>query len=171
MIKKLFPTLDAWLFIMSVVIALTACTPPRFPLQITDLSATPEPVVGQTVTLYIEIMSTKDEPNTTIEVYLPEAVKLMDGDLVWQGSLTANQPQAHEVSVCVLFEGDWRVEVESRSYQSENDSYGDLETIHFISTAITGRSVPGSKYHYTQDPNRISPSTPFPDEPPPDVCP
>jgi hypothetical protein len=39
------------------------------------------------VTLRVEVMSTHDEPDTTIAVQLPEGVKLVEGNLLWQGSL------------------------------------------------------------------------------------
>lgn len=150
---------------------LSACTPPRFPLKVTALSVMPDPVVGQTVTLRVEIVSTKDEPDTTIKIQLPEAVKLMDGDLIWRGSLKANQPQTHEVSVCVLYEGDWRISVTAYSRLSEDSTYGDTDSLHLVSTTTTGHAIPGSEYRYIQPPGGVPPSTPLPETPPPGVCP
>jgi len=98
-------------FVASLLWGLAACTPARFPLEITALSVSPEPVVGQVVTLRVEIESTSDEEDVTILIQTPEAVRLMDGTLTWHGSLRAHEPQVHRVSVCVLIEGDWRIGV------------------------------------------------------------
>jgi hypothetical protein len=167
------------LSLMGVLTLLSACSPQTFPLKITGISASPEPVIGQVVTVHVEIKSTEDEPDTTIRVYLPRGVKLVGGtepyggEAVWQGSLTANQPQSFDVQVCVLYEGNWRIYVDTFSRLSPDSTYGDGETIHLISAANSGQAVPGWEYHYTYTPTEgpLIPSTPLPEIPPTGICP
>ena len=135
-----------------VLFVLAACTPATAPLQITNISVTPDPVIGQTVTLRVEVMSRYDEPDAAIIIDLPPGVKLMDGELLWQGSLKANQPQTHEIAICVLYEGDWRLWIAAQSQVAENSFYGETETLHLITTGDTVRVVPGGAYRITQPP-------------------
>jgi hypothetical protein len=152
------------------LLVLSACTQASFPIEITRVTVMPDPVVGQVATLRVEVVSSENEPDATILVELPAGVKLMEGTLTWKGSLTANQPQVHELSICVLYEGDWRLWLQAHSQLAENSSYQDTETLHLISTTESARVVLGSDYRVTQPPGGSGPSTPLP-ETPPDVCP
>jgi len=145
-------------FVALLLWGLAACTPARFPLEITALSVSPEPVVGQVVTLRVEIESTSDEDDVTVLIQIPEAVRLMDGTLTWHGSLRAREPKVHRVSVCVLIEGDWRIGVTAFSRFPEGDSYGDYDTFHLISTGDSGLGVPGHEYRATVPATRLPPS-------------
>ena len=136
--------------LIAAAIFLTAC-PAAFPLSIAAVSAAPDPVVGKVVTLEIEIVSTEDEDDLTLQIKPPDAVRLIDGDLAWHGSLRAGQAVTHKVSLCVLYEGDWRIYVGAYSLLPDGQTkYADSETIHFISTGQTGRAVPGSEYSIIQ---------------------
>lgn len=155
-----------------LLVLLSACSPPKFPLRIVDASISPDPVIGQTATLHVEVMSTKDEPDTTIQIDLPPGIKLMTGELLWEGSLTANQSQSHEIAICVLYEGDWRLNIETYSLIPPNSGYEDSETLHLITTADTVRIVPGGAYRITQPPGgMVAFPTPLPETPPADICP
>ena len=149
---KHHPSLSRWLLaIPYIVIAglLTAC-PPKFPLQITAIAAAPDPVVGQVVTLEVEVRSTRDEADVTILIQPPEGVLLIDGDLEWHGSLRAGDAYRHTVSLCAIYPGDWAIHATASSRFGPDDTYGDSETIHFISTSETGEAVPGSQYRIIQ---------------------
>jgi hypothetical protein len=131
-------------------------------LQIIDVSVSPDPIVGQVTRLHVEVMSTEDEPDATIFVDLPEGVKVVEGDLNWKGSLTANQPQTLEVSICVLYEGDWRLWIETYSMLAEDSSYEDAETLHIQSTTESARVILGADYTITQPPGGFNMPTPLP---------
>jgi len=126
------------------------CTPASFPLKITDLSASPDPVVGRIVNLEVETESSRDEADVTILIQLPEGVRLIDGELTWRGSLVAGEPYRHRASLCVLYEGDWRVDVTASSRLGPDDVEGDYKTIHLISTSEKGEAIPGQKYRIIQ---------------------
>lgn len=156
----------AWLLVL-----LSACTSPQGPLEITDISVSPDPVIGQTATLHVEIMSRRDEPDTTILIDLPPGVKLMKGDLTWEGSLTANQSQSYEVAICVLYEGDWKVWVYVGSERNDGPSPDDGETLHIITTDDSARAVRNKDYRITIPPGGMETfPTPLPEPPPTDIC-
>ncbi len=150
-----------------ILALLNACSSPGFPLKLTRVSVLPEPVVGRVVTLTVEAMSTRDEPDAAILVDLPKGVKLVAGDLAWHGSLIANHPQAHELTICVLYAGDWRLWIETYSRLSPNSTYQDAETLYISSTAEAAKIVPGSEYKIPP-PNSTLTSLP---QTPPAVCP
>jgi len=146
-----------------VLLALSGCTPASFPLKIRALSASPDPIVGKVVELSAEVDSTRDEKDVTLLIQLPEGIRLMGGDLTWTGSLQAGKPFIHRVSLCTLYEGDWRIHVTVFSRFGPDDTYGDSETIHFISTRQSGQAVPGYAYRIDQaSPFPLSTPTPVP---------
>jgi len=162
---------QGWLFGV-LLLLLSACNTSSGPLRITDISVHPDPVIGQTATLHVEVMSTKDEPDITIWIELPPGVKLMSGNLMWEGSLSANQPQSHEVDICVLYEGDWRLDIGAYSILSTTSSYEDSEVLHIINSGDGVRVAYGADYHFTQPPGGMPLSyTPLPETPPKDICP
>ena len=147
---------------VAAILLLTACSiPPSFPLKITDLSAAPDPIVGKVVQLSVEVESSRDEEDVTILIQPPEAIELTSGDLTWNGPLRAGEPFTHTVSLCTLYEGDWRIHVTVFSRFGPDDTYGDSETMHFISTMQSGQAVPGSAYRIDQ-PSPFPPPTPTP---------
>lgn len=162
-----------WLFggFGLILCLLGACNTTQGPLEITDISVSPDPVIGQTATLHVEVMSRRDEPNTTILIDLPPGVKLMKGDLTWEGSLTADQSQSYEVAICVLYEGDWNVWIYAGSERNDGPSPDDGETLHIITTADSARAVRNKDYRITIPPEGMEVfPTPLPETPPIDIC-
>lgn len=147
--KALFPTKTP--IVAALLLALSACTPARFPLQISDLSVSPDPVVGKVVALDVQIRSSDDEENVLLQIRLPDGVRLIEGDLEWHGSLAADEPVKQSVFLCVVYPGDWRIYIGAYSLVDGNTKYADSDTIHFISTAESGRAVPGAEYTIIQD--------------------
>ena len=160
--------LEALLVIGLILATLTACE--SKPLEVTDISVHPDPVIGQTATLRVEIMSINDEKDVTINITLPDGVKLMSGELEWKGSLIANQPQAHELELCILYEGDWNLYISTYSTIQSNDRYGDAEILHLIASGNTVKVIPGEKYHVIQPSEKMVLSTSLPVTPPAGIC-
>ena len=141
---------------------LSACGQAGVPLQITNVSVSPEPIVGQVVTLTVEIMSTNDEPDvtftlTTLEEYGTK-LHLVSGETEWAGSLTANQPQIFQFSVCAWEEGSWPIEISavSRLHDAHNNGWDASEIIHLESSMDSGRLIRGSEYRMTTGPTPTS---------------
>ncbi|MCB8990427.1 MAG: hypothetical protein H6664_03655 [Ardenticatenaceae bacterium] len=146
--------------IVSIAFALvwlTACNQvPPHPI-ITDAYISPDPVVGKIVTLHIEVMSGKDAADVTISTLLPDEINLVDGDLEWHGSLKANQPQVHEMSICVLRPGEnWRIYLGVASQLSETSSIGDGDILNIESTTDSARVIPSKDYRVTGPGNAVT---------------
>jgi hypothetical protein len=120
-----------WLSILPglALFLLSACTPATFPIEITKITVEPKPLIGEVATVRFEFMSTENEPNTTLQIYLQDGVKLVSGNLLWQGSLNSNQVQAHEVSICTQFEGTWEVSAIVWSELATGGSYSDMDGV------------------------------------------
>jgi hypothetical protein len=135
-----------WITLCLALLLLSACTPPGQPIKITYLSISPDTIVGRVAKLHVEIKSTRDEPDTRIEITLPAEVNLVTGALTWKGALIANRPQACELSICVLREGEWKIFIGAISQLSPSSSYSDLEILNIRSTVRSAEVIPGSKY-------------------------
>ena len=152
---------------------LSACIPGTFPIEITEITVEPEPLIGEVATVHFEFMSTEDEPDTTLQIYLQDGVKLVSGNLIWQGALTANQVQSHEVSICTQFEGTWRIKAIVWSEHTTGGSYSDSEGVFLEVSENAAHVVSANDY----EPKSVSPPpegssrmTPLPELTSP-VCP
>ncbi len=127
-----------------------SCTPPRSPLEISRISVSPDPILGRIVTLSVEVESSKDEPDTQLVIYLPDGIKSIEGALTWRGSLQAETPSVHQTSICVQYEGDWKIIVTAVSQRPEGYAYDTVETLRVQSSPIYGRAIMGRNYRTTQ---------------------
>lgn len=140
------------------VLLLSACMPATQPLNITNVTVSPKPKVGQIVTLTIELTASEsegDHPDVRATVDTLEAygnkVHLVGGEANWQGPLTANQPQTFQVSICVVEEGSWPIEIFAVSYLPGDQLWDDFERIHLESTLETGTLIRGGDYTFSQE--------------------
>ncbi len=119
-------------------------------LTFTDVSITPEPIVGQIATLNIEVTSTVDEAEASLAIQLPPDVDLVKGDLVWNGSLRANQPQVHQVAIVVQKKGLWGIYIRAGASSTATVS----EHLHINSTNESARVIPDSEFTFIQSKTR-----------------
>lgn len=144
------------LYICGVCFALflSACSPAQAPLRISNVSVSPEPKVGQVVTLSIEIMSTEDEPDVVLTIDALESagnkIHVVSGETWWQGPLVANQSQSFQLSVCATEEGTWPIQIDARRV-AEGDKYFDFEIIHLKSSLSSGELIRERDYTFSQD--------------------
>lgn len=133
-----------------------------FPLKISQISAGPDPVTGRVMNVRVQIVSTRDEPDTTIRIQtFSDRLKLEGGAPEWHGSLVRNQPQIFDFSVCVLYPGQYVIYITTFSRLSPRGSYGDSQTLHLDSTVDSGHVFAGWKWHPTQQTN-MGPLLPTP---------
>lgn len=71
-------------------------------LKFNAVTITPEPLVGKVVTLRLELVASRDVPDATILITLPEEIALVTGAATWQVPLVAGQPTVQEVTLRVL---------------------------------------------------------------------
>jgi hypothetical protein len=108
------------LLLLLFFLAACAADPSRTLLKFTEVTISPDPLIGQVATLHLEFISDYDQPLTTVDIYLPEGIKLVKGDLNWKGSLTANQPQTHDISICTEFQGNYKIGITGRLWIAED---------------------------------------------------
>lgn len=136
--------------LLLTILTLSACAQTGVPLQITHVSVSPEPIVGQIVTLEVQIMSTRDEADVTFTLDMLEEfgnrLHLVSGETEWQGSLTANQPQAFTFSVCVWEEGSWPIEISAVSLLSDGNIWHANEKFNLESSVNSGRLIRGKDF-------------------------
>jgi hypothetical protein len=137
---------------ISAALLLSACHQEGIHLHITHLSVSPEPIVGQIVTLEVEIMSTHDEVDVIFImdtlVEHRNRLHLVSGEPEWAGSLAANQPQTFQFSVCVQEEGSWPIELTavSRMPDAYDNIWHAFEIIHLESSKDSGRLIRGKDF-------------------------
>lgn len=111
---------------------LASCT--RLPLEITKATISPKPIVGQVVTLQVQLVSTNNESNVEVTLNLPDEVEIISEDKKWTGSLLANKTQSLNFDLRVAAEGEWPISVNVTSILSETSSYGDSKILYVISS-------------------------------------
>lgn len=82
---------------------------------------------------------------------LGNKVQLISGDSLWQGSLIADQPITFEMSIQVIEEGSWPVEISVIAHSSNGDTWHDAETIQIERSLESGRLIRESDYTYAQE--------------------
>jgi hypothetical protein len=107
----------------------------RFPLAITDVSVSADTTDGRIVFLEVEITSTRDEADVRLWVELPDDVNVVYGDTFWQGSLAANTPHSHGLSLMVSTGGIWPVTLHTEAWSSRGFRYSDTETVRLRATS------------------------------------
>ena len=126
---------------------LSACDPANVPLQFTSVSVSPEPIVGQIVTLDVQIMSIQDESQVTFTLKTLEQdgnkLQLVFGEPEWTGLLTANQPQSFQFSICVWQAGSWPIRIRAVLRLPDGNDWHALETIHLESSSDSGQLIRG----------------------------
>ena len=129
-----------------LLLLLDACEEKSF--NITKIDASPEPVVGEVVTLSIKIESENEEPDVSLSVTLPEGVQLISGSTEWNGSLPANGTYTHDISICVLYEGLWHIRADARYWPTGRDERwgGDTDHLYLESTQNSGKVIQSGQY-------------------------
>jgi len=150
-----------WLLALFVLalLALSACAPSqRYLLFFTEITVSPEPLIGQVATLHLEFISDYDQPLATVDIYLPEGVKLVEGDLTWEGSLTANQSQTHDISICTEWQGNYHIGITGRLRTGQYAGFLEPETVVLDVTQTNAQVFTSENY---ADFLRVRPTSTF----------
>lgn len=133
---------------------LSSCSPPSQPLHITKITVSPEPKVGEIVTLQVEVMADNDEPDVTFTVDTLEGagnrIHLVSGDPEQHVSLTAEQPQSFQVEVCIVQEGSWPLEIRVVARHPDGSGWDAFEISHLESTLESGKLILSRDYAFSQ---------------------
>jgi hypothetical protein len=133
----------AYLSLGMVLLLLTACRSSH--VKVTG-EITPEPIVGEIVTLRIEAVSKKYSGEGIIVIVPSERMKginIMDDDLEWRGEIVVGEPFIFEVPICVKQPGIWTVH-----FQAAVAGIDVGENIlYIVSDTDSAQVIPGSKYN------------------------
>ena len=144
-----------FLFIGLTVSACSSSGGYPYPLNITSVKVFPEPIVGEVVTLEVEIVSVDDKVDVKFTIDTLEdtgnKIHLVSGEPAWQGTLTANQPKIFQVKICVMEEGSWPVRLYTALPSSDQEGGYDFEIIQLESTLDSGKLIPSSEYTFSQE--------------------
>jgi len=88
-------------------------------------SVSDDPILNRTVELAFTLEAMDDAPNTTIKIFLPEGIELVEGNLVWNGDLKRDEKIEHKISIKVVKEGEWRIRawVENEKFSGFNRAF------------------------------------------------
>lgn len=121
------------LFVSLILSILGACSPPGSPISVTA-SISPDPIVGQEVTLHVEVLAAgRDLPDTQVLISVPSGVELLDESLPWHGALQQDTPQVFDLKMRVVEAGEWDVWVGALALFGDSGSGSD--TKHLIITS------------------------------------
>jgi len=126
------------LFLFAFALYITACSllpqaenTAHHPLYISELWVSDSPEIGKDVVIHMTVTAPIDHPDLYMRIDLPEGVMLKSGDLEWTGSLAADGKVSHEVTVCTLAKGVWRIPVRTVSTFAPDDHMADTDTLYF----------------------------------------
>ena len=88
------------------------------PLEV-KLSLSRAPALNQTAVLTCKAFSLFGVPDIIFQVYLPEGLGLVDGNLSWQGSLAENQSFELRATVKAVKTGNWTIEAFAKNQQPQ----------------------------------------------------
>lgn len=144
---------------LCLVLLLAACRKETVRIE---ANVTPEPIVGEIVTLRIEAISEQLSGDGIITIQPSSAINIVSGGEEWRGEITVGEPFTHEVSICVLRPGRWVIFYAAGVEGHNNGVDGESGKLHIISSTDSASVIPGSKYKgYNPPPG--SPPTPTPE--------
>ncbi len=87
---------------------------PTPPLKV-DLKLSSLPGAGKSTQLMATVSAFQDAPGTTVEINLPDGVKLVSGDLTWQGDLKAGESASFSAGILFTATGEFEITASARS--------------------------------------------------------
>ncbi len=88
------------------------------------------PLLGEAVQISCTLTSFVDAADTTAQIELPAAAKVVSGDVSWQGDLTIGEPVTFAVTAEFEAEGNSSVSCRVHKQLDAENSVGDLATIY-----------------------------------------
>jgi len=144
-------------------LALSSCTPPRVPIELTDVSSTHQPIVGKFVDMQVEVRSIGDEPNVVLALSLHPANYSTDDEHRWELNLKEKDPITVLTEICILEAGTWAIDMSTVALWDDGEyKYGELATIIVISTADTREVLLEREFTFShQQQTQDAPGTDF----------
>ena len=96
-----------------------------FSVHIANVRISEYPLVGKAVVLQIEVTSNENEPDLKLDILLPEKIQVMEGELHWRGSLSANEVYQHNLVIMPQEAGFYQIDIGLLSPPTQAQSYID----------------------------------------------
>ena len=135
----------------------------HFPAHIANVRISDYPVVGQAVMLEVEVTSSQNEPNLQLDLQLPDQIQVIEGNLHWHGSLSANETHHYNLVIVVQEAGFHHINLGLLSPPTKAKSYIDgvsifIETNDLEAQIIRGHElqVTQSEYRYEVSPDNVT---------------
>ncbi len=120
-----------------------------------DFAVTGEPVLNQEVEVLFSVNPVLEAPNTSITLYLPEGIELVQGDSSWEGDIGKDELVQVRITVKPIQEGQWTmwfyVESVFSSKRKEHYTYylvfltskdsGQVSRTHFYPPSPEGKAI------------------------------
>lgn len=108
------------------------------------------PAVNHTIKLRTEMFAAVSRSSDAVlSISLPEQVKLISGDLFWQGTISEEQSIIHEIEIQVIEPGEWEIEI--RGFLEEGGG-ADVQRLFLLSSRKSGQTsqnrTPNNWYPY-----------------------
>lgn len=140
------------LALFSLIFALASCSGGKSPLRV-QAEIYPEPIVGQEVTLHIEMMAEgQNLPDITLTVELPEGVILVSGETTWHGVLPADNVVPIDLTIKVQEAGEWVIYVWAYSDLGNGNSFGGHKLLYVTSTLTSAIVEDETEHPYPTPP-------------------
>lgn len=172
-LKQCLQTAAIWASLGQILILLASCRSLSKTIKV-DGEITPDPIVGEIVTLTIETLSPKESGEGVFYLYYNKEINFLEmppewyepaedrgaESLEWRGPVVAGEPSVHEFTLCVTKPGNWGIHIGAGVGGKE---FGE-NTLHIIGTADSAQVIPSSKYggSWTPPPKRTPILTPEP---------
>jgi hypothetical protein len=154
----------------ALLLALSACTSaPRFPVLVDSVSASQPPVVGRIIEFSFELHAIKDEPELVVSLIVPDQIHVFGDEPVWSISLSKGESASFSTHLCVLQEGQWRMDIGMTSRRQGEFQYSGVEVIGIISGKNDAEILREQEITYSQREQEPMP-TPDPTRLDPDDC-
>lgn len=170
------PVIWLWPLIFLLLMLLSGCTASNEPpFHIRKLSFSATPVVGKVTDLVIEIANDQNTDATLVYIWInpSEGVHIINQGALekdpkngqiyrLKSTVNAKSKATYRVPICVIKEGEQRINVNARRILSETSVLGESETINVTNYGTTNRVVSGQDYRYTPFPRGYQTPTPLP---------
>lgn len=99
---------------------------PKTPISV-SMSMPHELNLNEAVDISIVVNSTKDAPNTSVELILPEGISLVSDNSTWKVDLVAKTPVSLSAKIALIKIGQWDIKVLAKKVIDQDNSWGDVD--------------------------------------------
>ena len=119
-----------------------------------DFTVTGEPILNHEVEIVFSVNPVMDAPHTSIRLYLPEGIELVQGDLYWEGDIKKGDRVEIVIMVKPIQEGQWEIWSYVESVYSSRRKEHYPYYLYFLTTKDTGQ-VSRTRFYYERTNGKI----------------